>query len=115
MEIWVQGNLLSLPHNLSQFPLLADCGSKFQTYVFFLHFLVIQLWHFDFSLVKAPLVFCSLYIWNFGLDSPQINISKEPKGRFGLFSHFWPLSQNVPNKDLNMVKDANFGEAVAVS
>ena len=30
VEIWVQGNLSSLPHNL-QFPLLGDCGSKFQT------------------------------------------------------------------------------------
>ena len=41
VEIWVQGNLPSLPHNLSQFPLLGNCGSKFQTcYVFmlFLHF-----------------------------------------------------------------------------
>ena len=31
VEIWLQGNLPSLPHNLSQFPFLADCGSKFQT------------------------------------------------------------------------------------
>ena len=31
VEIWVQGNLPSLPHNLSQFPLPSDCGSKFQT------------------------------------------------------------------------------------
>ena len=63
----------------------------------FLHFRVFQLWHFGFSLIKAPLVLCSLYIWNFGLDSPQINISKEPKGRFGLILHFCPLLQNVPN------------------
>ena len=32
VEIWVQGNLPSLPYNLSQFPLLGDCGLKFQTY-----------------------------------------------------------------------------------
>ena len=41
VEIWVQRNLPSLPHNLSQFPLLGNCGLKFQTcYVFmlFLHF-----------------------------------------------------------------------------
>lgn len=31
VEIWVQGNLPSLLHDLSQFPLLGDCGSKFQT------------------------------------------------------------------------------------
>jgi len=61
--------------------------------VLLLHFLVFQLWHFDFSLIKAPLAFCSLYIWNFGFDSPQINISKEPKGRFRLILNFWPLSQ----------------------
>ena len=30
---------------------------EFRTYVLFLHFLIFQLWHFDFSLVKAPLVF----------------------------------------------------------
>ena len=41
VEIWVHGNLPLLPHNLPQFLLLCDCGSKFQTcYVFilFLHF-----------------------------------------------------------------------------
>ena len=96
MEIWVEGNLPSLPHNLSQFPLLPNCWSKFRTYVLFLYFLVFQVWHFDFSLVKAPIVFYSLYIWNFGFDSPQINTSKEPKGRFGLILHFWPLSQKHP-------------------
>ena len=42
-------------------------------------------------------LFFFLYIVNFGLDSPQINTSKEPNGRFGLFSHFPPLSQNVPD------------------
>ena len=95
-EIWVQGNLPSLPHNLPQFLLLYDCGSKFQIcYVFmlFLHFHYLAFW---FSLVKAPLAFCSLYIWNFGLDSLQINTSKEPKGRFGPFSLFWPFSQKRP-------------------
>ena len=83
----------SLPHNLSQFPLLVDYESKFQTCVLFLHFLVLQLWHFDFSLIKVLLPFCLLCIWNFGLNSPQINISKEPNGRFGLILHFWHLSQ----------------------
>ena len=63
--------------------------------VLFLHFLVFQLWHFDFSLIKAPLAFCSLYIWNFRLDSPQINISKEPSGRFGLILHFGPYCKNI--------------------
>ena len=58
-----------------------------------MHFLVFQLWHFDLSLVKPPLAFYSLYVWNFGLDSPQINISKKPNGRFGLILHFWPLLQ----------------------
>ena len=36
-----KGNLPSLPHNLSQFSLLADCESNFQTYydfMLFLHF-----------------------------------------------------------------------------
>ena len=31
VEIWVQGNLPSLPYNISQFPLFSDCGSKFHT------------------------------------------------------------------------------------
>ena len=41
VKIWVQGNLPSLSHNLSQFPFLSDYGSKFQTcyvFVLFLHF-----------------------------------------------------------------------------
>ena len=38
MEIWVQRNHLSLPHNLSQFPLFADCGSNFQTVMFLCFF-----------------------------------------------------------------------------
>ena len=38
VEIWIQGNLLSLPYNLSQFPLLGDYGSKFQTYYVFMVF-----------------------------------------------------------------------------
>ena len=158
VEIWVQGNLSSLPHNL-QFPLLGDCGSKFQTcwttfspielklesknplsqetfsqfwilgggsmdtgepslsssqpfsipsswwlwvaisdLLCFYAFYALLLLVFWFSLVKTPLAFFFfLYIVNFGLDSPQINTSKEPNGRFGLFSHFSPLSQNVPD------------------
>ena len=32
VEIRVQENLSPLPHNLSQFPLLSNCGSKFQAY-----------------------------------------------------------------------------------
>ena len=62
----------------------------------FYAFSALSLLAFWFSLVKAPLAFCSLYIWNFGLDSPQINTSKEPKGRFGPFLHFRPLSQKRP-------------------
>ena len=100
VEIWVQGNLPSLPHDLPQFLLLCDCGSKFQTCYVFMLFSALSLLAFWFSLVKAPLTFCSLYIWNFGLDSPQINTSKEPKGRFGPFSHFWPLSQKRPQQIL---------------
>ena len=37
----------------------------------FYAFFVLLLLAFWFSLVKASLAFCSLYIWNFGLDSPQ--------------------------------------------
>ena len=33
VEIWVQGSFLSLPHDLSQFPLLANYGSKFRSCV----------------------------------------------------------------------------------
>ena len=98
VEIWVQWNFPSLPHDLPQFLLLCDCGSKFQTYYVFMLFSALSLLAFWFSLVKVPLAFCSLYIWNFELDSPQINTSKEPKGRFGLFSHFRPLSQKRPRQ-----------------
>ena len=35
---------------------------------------------------------------NFGLDSPPINTSKEPKGRFGPFSHVRPLFQKRPRQ-----------------
>ena len=38
VEIWIQGNLPSLPYNLSQFPLLGDYGSKFQTRYIFMVF-----------------------------------------------------------------------------
>ena len=75
--------LPSLPHNLSQFPLHVDSRSKFQTCILFLHFFVFQLWHFDFFLIKTPLAFCLLYVWNFELDSPKINIPKEPWGDLG--------------------------------
>ena len=64
----------------------------------FYAFSALSLLAFWFSLVKVPLAFCSLYIWNFELDSPQINTSKEPKGRFGPFSHFRPLSQKRPRQ-----------------
>ena len=62
----------------------------------FYTFSTLLLLAFWFSLLKAPLAFCSLYIWNFGLDSSQINLFKEPKGRFGSFLHFRPLSQKHP-------------------
>ena len=62
-------------------------------YVFF----ALSLLAFWFYLVKAPLAFCSLYIWNFGLDSPQINTFKEPKGRFGHSRIFGPSHKNVPD------------------
>ena len=85
----------------SRFPLLANYESKFQICVLFLHFLVLQLWHFDFSFIKVLLAFCSLYIWNFGLNSPQMNISKEPNGRFGRILHFLSLSQKHPRQNSN--------------
>ena len=40
VEIWLQRNLPSFSHSLSQFPLLIDCGLKFWTCVLFLHFFV---------------------------------------------------------------------------
>ena len=49
---------------------------------------------------------CFLYIMNFGLDSPQINTSKEPNGRFGPFSHFRPLLQKCPQQ--NATKSYSF-------
>ena len=51
-----------------------------------------------FSLVKAPLDFCSLYICEFWTLFSIINTSKEPKERFGPFSHFRPLSQKRPGQ-----------------
>ena len=45
---------------------------------------------------QSTISICFLYIVNFGLDSPPLNTSKEPKGRFGPFSHFRPLSQKCP-------------------
>ena len=65
---------------LLSIPLLADCGLKFRTCMHFLHFLVFWLWHFDFSLVKVPLIFCSLYIWNFGLDLYKQTFLKNLRG-----------------------------------
>ena len=40
---------------------------------------------------------------NFGLDSPQINISKEPKGRFEVILHFFALVTKCPQHILNSV------------
>ena len=64
----------------------------------FYTFSALLLLAFWFFLVKAPLAFHSSYIWNFGFDSPQINTSKELKGRFGQFSHFRSLSQKRPRQ-----------------
>ena len=66
-------------------------GQSFRPVMFFYTFSTFLLLAFWFSLVKAPLAFV-LYIVNFGLNSPQINTSKEPKGRFRPFSYFRPLS-----------------------
>ena len=44
---------------------------EFSGLLCFYAFSALLLLAFWFSLVKAPLSFCSLYIWNFGLDSPQ--------------------------------------------
>ena len=46
------GNLSSLSHNLSQFPLLGNCGSKFRTCYIFMLFLHFCYWHFDSLLSK---------------------------------------------------------------
>ena len=46
------GNLPSLPDNLSHFPLLGDCGSKFQTYYVFILVLHFYYHHFDSLLSK---------------------------------------------------------------
>ena len=134
VEIWVQRNLPSLPHDLPQFPPPGDCGSKFQTCwtTFFplsknlrakthwarkywkygyrgtfplfltisLNFLLrvivgrsfrpVIFLYFFYTFVSSILILscqrtislCFLYIVNVGLDSPPINTSKEPKGRF---------------------------------
>jgi len=50
---------------------------------------------------QSTISLCFLYIVNFELDSPQINTSKEPKGIFGPFSHFWPLLQKHPRHLVN--------------
>ena len=56
VEIWVQVNLPSLPHNLSHFPLLGDCGSKFQTcYVFIL---VLHFYYHRFDSLLSKLGVC---------------------------------------------------------
>ena len=47
---------------------------------------------------QSTISLCFLYIMNFGLDSPPINTSKEPKGRFGPFSHVRPLFQKRPRQ-----------------
>ena len=52
VEIWVQGSLPSLPHDLPRFPLLCDCGSKFQTCYVVMLFLHFCYKHFDFLLSK---------------------------------------------------------------
>ena len=44
----------------------------------FYAFFALLLLAFWFSFVKAPLAFCSLYIWNFRLDSPQKTLLKSP-------------------------------------
>jgi len=94
VEIWVKENLPSLSHNLSQFPLLVDCGSKFRIYCIFMHFLVFFFIGILISLLLKhhwPLFakHCEFWICH----SPQIITFKEPNERFGLFSHFWLLSQ----------------------
>ena len=72
--------------------------------VMFLHFF----YTFVISIVilscQSTISICFLYIVNFGLDSPPINTSKEPKGRFGPFSHFRPLSENIPGIGLEPTK-----------
>jgi len=52
------GNLLSFPHNLFQFPILAVCGLKFRIYVFSLQFFFFGiLAHLDFSFHKTSPAF----------------------------------------------------------
>ena len=69
VEIWVQEPSLS-----SSQPLPISSSRWLWVEVLdllcFYAFSTLLLLAFWFSFVKAPLVFCSLYIWNFGLDSP---------------------------------------------
>ena len=94
-EIWVQGNILSLPHNLSQFPRLADCGSKFQTCYFLYFFCTFVI---SILILSSQSTISLLFIINleFWVWFSIINTSKEPKGRFRPFSHFRPSSQKRP-------------------
>ena len=46
----------------------------------FYAFSTLSLLAFWFSLIKTPSAFCSLYIWNFGLDSPQQTLLKNLRG-----------------------------------
>ena len=90
VEIWVQENLPSLPHNLSQFPLLSDCGSKFQTYYVFLCTFVISILILSCQNTISLLFIIHLKFWAW---FSIISTSKEPKGRFGSFLHFRLLLQ----------------------
>ena len=95
--IWVQGNLPSLPHDLPQFLLLCDCGSKFQTCYVFYAFSALLLLAFWFSLVKAPLAFVFYTLWIWGLILHKQTLLKNPRGDLGRFRTFGPCHKNVPD------------------
>ena len=92
VEIWVLGNLPSLPHNLSQFSFWVTMGRSFR--------LVMFLWFFCTFVISILILSCQSTIslifiihLKFWAWFSTINTSKEPNGRFGSFSHFRPLLQ----------------------
>ena len=96
VEIWVQKNLPSLSHILSQFPLLGNCGQSFRPVMFLCFFctFVISILILSCQSTISLLFITHLEFWAW---FSIMNTSKEPNGRLGLFSHFRPLSQNVPD------------------
>ena len=91
---------LTTSHN---FLFLLTVGRSFRLVVFLCIFYHFCYWHFHFS-CWSTISLCSLYIWNFGLDSPQIITSKEPKGRLGHSPIFGPCCKNIPENFYSIFK-----------